>query len=570
MSHLSELLHRERGRLYEYVDQVTGTLSQVAKTSEVRKIYTIKSRVKDYSEVHRKLVRLGGDAQKLINDPHIDLPQLMEYVRDLIGFRVVCLFSDDVTRLANTIKNRRGSMRYFALCVDPSTRRPEIDWYKYDERVRDYERNIKLTDATRRESGYTSIHLICQLTDKHPLHSIYTGFASEIQIRTVLEEAWGETSHYLAYKKSASEEMTAQLLKISGNITLLNDELLATCRGSEQSEMASRYRYTIQTSRDYHFNPSADVGSHVGDKLIEATRLRDGRRHRDARNEHSSFINREILSLVPKKIRKQFGNVLRCELALDDLYLSTPTSLEKATSLYARVLISDCQHFWANFRMSYIMYRKGRLVEAIEYAQCAEQAFVKQENGLRKWWDTTGLQGDVLAWQSVCRWRLAQVLYEEAYRVPQSPIEGHLRLAFEEHQIAIAACHRALESLGKSRIKSSVKDQVLRCRNNLLYYYTQLGKFDIAGQYQCKQSEMALNPLLMHSMAWFEFKRPGGNIRAAMDRMQAAISMLSPIKSEAQASKGLIQEVYKHYKILNDCIENEETYQANEEYWKWS
>jgi putative GTP pyrophosphokinase len=123
----------------------------------------VKGRIKSFESYFKKYIRY------LKNGP-CDNPL---QVNDLIGIRIVCPFLEDLSATEELLKK------------------------KFD--VIEVER--KGGDHTFREFGYESIHLLIAIPqDIIEKHKIPTSEIAEIQIRTILQDAWAEVEHELVYK----------------------------------------------------------------------------------------------------------------------------------------------------------------------------------------------------------------------------------------------------------------------------------------------------------------------------------------------------------------------------------
>ena len=137
-------------------------------------IESIKSRVKDYDSIIRKLDKLHLP---------ITVEAVEENLRDVAGVRVICSFIDDIYKIEKCFVSQED--------VTLITRK-------------DYIQNPK-------PSGYRSLHLIV----KTP---IYTENGKkdmfvEVQMRTIAMDFWASLEHKLRYKKNLNPDTAEQLAK---------------------------------------------------------------------------------------------------------------------------------------------------------------------------------------------------------------------------------------------------------------------------------------------------------------------------------------------------------------------
>ena len=131
--------------------KVLKILQKIVKDSNVR-VYEINHRIKEKESLVGKLER-KGDKYTSLSD-----------ITDILGFRIVCFFSDDVDVLAKKIESQM-----------------EIDW---DESI------DKRKFLNTNSFGYLSVHYICISENKR----------FEIQMCSLLQHVWAMMEHDLGYK----------------------------------------------------------------------------------------------------------------------------------------------------------------------------------------------------------------------------------------------------------------------------------------------------------------------------------------------------------------------------------
>ena len=104
------------------------------------------------------------------------MPQTFDMARiccaDLIGVRIVTMYTDDIYRIAGLLKNSPGIKLLFQ---------------------KDFIRRPK-------KSGYRSLHLIVTVNAFH--NGMNVEEKCEIQIRTMEMDSWAELEHQLIYKNA--------------------------------------------------------------------------------------------------------------------------------------------------------------------------------------------------------------------------------------------------------------------------------------------------------------------------------------------------------------------------------
>ena len=132
----------------------------------------IKSRIKTSESIVKKLRRHGYEST---------IENMVKYVNDIAGIRVICSFTSDIYRIAEMIR-LQNDIHVIA--------------------VKDY---IRLPKA----SGYKSYHML--VTVPVFLSDRTVDVKVEIQIRTVAMDFWASLEHKLRYKKEIPEAEAAQM-----------------------------------------------------------------------------------------------------------------------------------------------------------------------------------------------------------------------------------------------------------------------------------------------------------------------------------------------------------------------
>ncbi|MBN1241777.1 MAG: tetratricopeptide repeat protein [Spirochaetales bacterium] len=148
----------------------------------------VKARVKSFPSYFKKRIRLYQQARASGRSP---IP-----LTDLLGVRFVCPFIGDLAKVEEELG------RAF--------------------RVVEVER--KGAERSFREFGYESIHLLVEIPkDLREDAPSLEAEVVEVQIRTILQEAWAEVEHELVYKAEFTpfdEPMRRKLAALNANLTL--------------------------------------------------------------------------------------------------------------------------------------------------------------------------------------------------------------------------------------------------------------------------------------------------------------------------------------------------------------
>lgn len=149
----------------------------------------IKSRIKTPESIVKKLRRKGYDST---------LDNMVKYVNDIAGIRIICSFSSDIYRIAEMIRNQ-NDIKILS--------------------VKDYIRNPK-------ESGYKSYHMLVSVPIY--LSDSVVDTKVEIQIRTIAMDFWASLEHKMNYKfeKNAPEDIKRELYECAQMVSALDDRML--------------------------------------------------------------------------------------------------------------------------------------------------------------------------------------------------------------------------------------------------------------------------------------------------------------------------------------------------------
>jgi len=149
-------------------------------------IYTVKHRLKDKDRLLQKIEQQNdkpGRRTKPIDDSNFQ-----DRVDDLLGIRIVCLRLSDLQRVKDylagleqdlKIKVTKGPIEKKTFLVTPGDAGSAEDM---------------------QYSGYSSIHYVIQLGKTSRNSAQLSNLRAELQLRTILEEAWGEIDHKYRYE----------------------------------------------------------------------------------------------------------------------------------------------------------------------------------------------------------------------------------------------------------------------------------------------------------------------------------------------------------------------------------
>ncbi|PKL05813.1 MAG: (p)ppGpp synthetase, partial [Spirochaetae bacterium HGW-Spirochaetae-9] len=183
---LSAIYADSRGGYEEALSSFLAMVDSLLSSKGIKP--TLKGRVKEFDSYYAKKLRLLKKAWTEKTGP---LP-----VNDVIAIRIICPFLGDLAKTERILSER------FI--------------------VEEIER--KGSERSFREFGYESIHVLVHIPDSLlPLCHHLERNVVEIQLRTILQEAWAEVEHELVYKAEFTpfdEPMRRKLAALNANLTL--------------------------------------------------------------------------------------------------------------------------------------------------------------------------------------------------------------------------------------------------------------------------------------------------------------------------------------------------------------
>ena len=150
----------------------------------------VKARVKSAESIVKKLKRHGHEAS---------IDNMVRYLNDIAGIRVICSFTSDIYKIAEMISNQDDVTVH---------------------QVKDY-------IATPKSNGYKSYHLIVSLPIF--LSDGPTDVKVEVQIRTIAMDFWASLEHKIYYKfeGNAPEHIRTDLKECADIVEMLDARMLS-------------------------------------------------------------------------------------------------------------------------------------------------------------------------------------------------------------------------------------------------------------------------------------------------------------------------------------------------------
>jgi putative GTP pyrophosphokinase len=203
---------------------------------------SVKGRSKSFQSFYKKYIRYLRDSPDQDKVPHIP---------DQIGVRVICPFLEDLKVVED-------------IC------RKELDVIEIEQKGSDY---------SFKEFGYESTHLLVRLPDEI-LAKWKNDFVSvaEIQVRTILQDAWAEVEHELVYKSEFTpydDQMKRKLAAVNATLSLADTvfQEVRTYQRQFRHELDKRHESFFKKVEEFTdiaiFQPeSAENDNEKDDRLV--------------------------------------------------------------------------------------------------------------------------------------------------------------------------------------------------------------------------------------------------------------------------------------------------------------
>lgn len=208
-------------------------------SSPKESLHTIVYRIKDNARLIDKIDEENKHAKA--DAAPITHKNFQNVVGDLLGIRLICLRLSDIKRVEEYLEflseekilrfiRKPKHKRSFVLPVEPGESIPD--------------------SLDPRYSGYSSIHYQVELGENSNAFDELKGLQVELQLRTILEEAWGEIDHKYRYVYKRSGDVLPEYIHTGFYIlsTYLQAAALQAEHLCRQAE-AHRFSITPKTKR---------------------------------------------------------------------------------------------------------------------------------------------------------------------------------------------------------------------------------------------------------------------------------------------------------------------------------
>jgi ppGpp synthetase/RelA/SpoT-type nucleotidyltranferase len=185
-------------------------------------IHSMKTRIKEREHLREKLVRKMAECEADGTAFDITTDNLLVAINDLAGVRILHLYTRQIRDIDAALKDIFEEQTY-DLIEGPFAR-------TWDDESREFFRGCGIEPQVS-PTMYTSVHYVVGSASR-------TTVTCEIQVRTLMEEVWGEVDHTINYPDPteilASKEQLKVLARVTSSATRLVDSIFLTHEASSQ------------------------------------------------------------------------------------------------------------------------------------------------------------------------------------------------------------------------------------------------------------------------------------------------------------------------------------------------
>lgn len=180
--------------LTEAANSYMRNIASLLKEAEVGEVTKIEGRVKDKEECIKKFHRKYQNKLETDEQPYA----IKDYISDLIGIRIICLYEDQIEVVSEVLK------RHF--------------------KIIDVTDKISAVESTEDSFGYKGLHMDLALNEQEDASPQHQQYPFEVQIRSLIQDAWSVLDHKIKYKKSIPNDLKRRINVLSALFELADRE----------------------------------------------------------------------------------------------------------------------------------------------------------------------------------------------------------------------------------------------------------------------------------------------------------------------------------------------------------
>lgn len=196
-------------------------------------IHSMRSRLKDVDHLSDKLARKIRDCKRDAKPFEITPDNLLVKINDLVGVRLLHLYTRQITKIDAALREVFDEGKY-ELLEGPFAR-------TWDDESRMFFRACNI-ETQESPSMYTSVHYVIGSASR-------TTVTAEIQVRTLMEEVWGEVDHTMNYPHPVDSVACREQLKVLARVTSSASRLVDSIFATVDDHRASGEKHKAATTR---------------------------------------------------------------------------------------------------------------------------------------------------------------------------------------------------------------------------------------------------------------------------------------------------------------------------------
>lgn len=316
-------------------------INALIKKSGIDEVTKTEGRIKDKDECIKKFHRKYQNRLEAEEKSY----EIKSFISDLIGIRIVCLYEDQITCLSEMLQ------KYF--------------------NTLDITDKISSMENTEEIFGYKGLHMDLALNDEMaslPRYYEYADTSFELQIRSLIQDAWSVLDHKIKYKKSIPINLKRRINVLSALFELADREFKeirdATLELIQQETVAP-----ITEQLEDPFEAEQHEGIPPNSKPLNAFNFLRiaGHFFRDYDFDHSkvdNFVN-DIMELHSGFQKSDFHRCLNENLAIVKEYLEQFINKNPDKNFSPFTSIRYCLYLYNREVFEQILFKKkrGRFVD---------------------------------------------------------------------------------------------------------------------------------------------------------------------------------------------------------------
>lgn len=175
-------------------------------------VHSIRHRLKDVDHLIDKIERKNWEDKQKDEAEQlgpINVDNLFDRITDMAGVRVLHLHQEQFEIIHAEIIKKVGDGD-FCLFEEPKA-------YTWDPDSDRFFRSLGIK-TKQKDSFYTSIHYVLKPNERSPI-------TCEVQVRTLLEEVWGEIDHTMNYPKAVEDEQCKESIRVLARLVSAGSHL---------------------------------------------------------------------------------------------------------------------------------------------------------------------------------------------------------------------------------------------------------------------------------------------------------------------------------------------------------